>query len=160
MKPIILQGKKALSDFRVAALLEKAREEDPPILLGRIEATYVYFVETGTADAPLSKDLEEKTLGLLGATGSYVGDGGFFVTPRKGTISPWSSKATDIFRNCGLTEIARVERGVCYKLYGDCDSSTPIPNPQSPIPNPHSLAPSPHSLAPSPFPAQENLQWQ
>jgi len=138
MKPIILQGKKALSDFRVAALLEKAREEDPPILLGRIEATYVYFVETGTADAPLSKDLEEKTLGLLGATGSYVGDGGFFVTPRKGTISPWSSKATDIFRNCGLTEIARVERGVCYKLYGDCDSSTPIPNPQSPIRNPQS----------------------
>jgi len=159
MKPIILQGKKALSDFRVAALLEKAREEDPPILLGRIEASYVYFVETGTPDektkaqggktnaqnepanappTPLSRDTMEKTLGLLGATGPYVPSGGFFVTPRKGTISPWSSKATDIFRNCGLREIARVERGICYKLYGDCDSSAPIPNPQSAIRNPQS----------------------
>ena len=26
----------------------------------------------------------------------------FLVVPRLGTISPWSSKATDIARNCGL----------------------------------------------------------
>ena len=95
MKPIILQGKKAFSDFRVAALLERAREEDPPILLGRIEATYVYFIETRAQDektnarnepanappTPLSRDTMEKTLGLLGATGPYMPSGGFFVTP-------------------------------------------------------------------------------
>ena len=40
----------------------------------------------------------------------------FYVTPRKGTISPWSSKATDIFRNCSLTAIKRVERGIRYEI--------------------------------------------
>jgi phosphoribosylformylglycinamidine synthase len=38
------------------------------------------------------------------------------VTPRKGTISPWSSKATDIFHNCGLAGISRVERGVQFHV--------------------------------------------
>ncbi len=36
------------------------------------------------------------------------------VTPRPGTISPWSSKSTDIARNCGLTSIKRLERGTAY----------------------------------------------
>jgi phosphoribosylformylglycinamidine synthase len=34
-----------------------------------------------------------------------------FVVPRLGTISPWSSKATDIARTCGLASIRRLERG-------------------------------------------------
>ena len=33
------------------------------------------------------------------------------VTPRPGTISPWSSKATDIFHNCGIAKLTRIERG-------------------------------------------------
>src|SRR5690606_24740892 len=36
------------------------------------------------------------------------------VTPRPGTISPWSSKATDIARNCGLNQVKRLERGIAY----------------------------------------------
>jgi len=32
------------------------------------------------------------------------------VTPRFVTISPWSSKATDIARNCGFTCVDRIER--------------------------------------------------
>ncbi|MDC3105729.1 phosphoribosylformylglycinamidine synthase, partial [Gammaproteobacteria bacterium] len=36
------------------------------------------------------------------------------VVPRLGTISPWSSKATDIAHNCGLLKIKRIERGVAY----------------------------------------------
>ncbi len=36
--------------------------------------------------------------------------------PRLGTISPWSSKATDIARNCGLAEVLRIERGLAYTL--------------------------------------------
>jgi len=38
------------------------------------------------------------------------------VTPRLGTISPWSSKATDIVRHCGFTQIRRIERGLAYHL--------------------------------------------
>ena len=40
------------------------------------------------------------------------------VTPRPGTVSPWSSKATDIFHRCGLTNVARVERGVRWYFDG------------------------------------------
>lgn len=39
-----------------------------------------------------------------------------FVLPRQGTISPWSSKATEIVRGCGLGWINRVERGVRYQF--------------------------------------------
>ncbi|MCF9035047.1 phosphoribosylformylglycinamidine synthase [Acinetobacter nectaris] len=39
------------------------------------------------------------------------------VTPRVGTISPWSSKAVDIFKNCN-TPVHRVERGILYTLKG------------------------------------------
>jgi len=31
-------------------------------------------------------------------------------------VSPWSSKATDIARNCGLSAIRRVERGVVFRV--------------------------------------------
>jgi phosphoribosylformylglycinamidine synthase len=36
------------------------------------------------------------------------------VMPRLGTISPWSSKASDILHLCGLEKIKRIERGIIY----------------------------------------------
>ncbi|EEY43507.1 phosphoribosylformylglycinamidine synthase [Vibrio mimicus VM223] len=44
------------------------------------------------------------------------------VTPRPGTISPWSSKATDIAHNCGLRSIKRLERGTAYYV----ETETPL----------------------------------
>ena len=41
------------------------------------------------------------------------------VTPRIGTVSPWSSKATDIAHVCGLTAITRIERGTEWTLIGE-----------------------------------------
>src|SRR4029079_18822471 len=38
----------------------------------------------------------------------------FLVVPRLGTISPWSSKATEIARQCGLEAVERVERATAY----------------------------------------------
>ena len=49
-----------------------------------------------------------------------------FVTPRPGTTSPWSSKATDIVRGCGLDAVKRVERGVRYVLRQAASSSREI----------------------------------
>ncbi|MBE0621800.1 MAG: phosphoribosylformylglycinamidine synthase, partial [Burkholderiales bacterium] len=40
------------------------------------------------------------------------------VMPRIGTISPWSSKATDIARQCGLPAVRRLERGIAYYIDG------------------------------------------
>jgi len=41
-----------------------------------------------------------------------------WVFPRRGTRSPWSSKATEILHQCGLDTVLRVERGVCFDLRG------------------------------------------
>ena len=41
------------------------------------------------------------------------------IGPRPGTTSPWSSKATDILRNCGLEFVRRVERGTLYAFAAD-----------------------------------------
>ncbi len=40
----------------------------------------------------------------------------FLAVPRAGTISPWSSKATDIAHNCGLPSVKRLERGIAYHV--------------------------------------------
>src|SRR5262249_55396855 len=45
-----------------------------------------------------------------------IGADRLLIVPRVGTISPWSSKATDIARVCGLTAIRRIERGIEYRL--------------------------------------------
>ena len=39
-----------------------------------------------------------------------------YTAPRPGTISPWSSKATDIVRKCHVDSVLRVERGICYAI--------------------------------------------
>lgn len=113
MKPVILIGTPALSDFRITSLIERAAQLSPSCGIGAIDAVYVYFIET---DEPLSQDVQEKAHALLGSVGQDTPEGGFYVTPRKGTISPWSSKATDIFHNCGISCIKRVERGIYYRL--------------------------------------------
>ena len=51
------------------------------------------------------------------------------VTPRLGTISPWSSKATDIARQCGLGGLVnRIERGTAFHLEGDGDLAKALPH--------------------------------
>ncbi|HBF33612.1 TPA: phosphoribosylformylglycinamidine synthase, partial [Candidatus Sumerlaeota bacterium] len=115
MLPFLLQGVPALSQFRADAILEKASDAQITPAVTRIDAHYVYLIE---ADAAPTGEPLDKTLALLGATGPMGLTGGFFVTPRKGTLSPWSSKATDIFHNCNMgDDIKRVERGIYYRLY-------------------------------------------
>ena len=45
------------------------------------------------------------------------------VVPRLGTISPWSTKATDIFNLCGLDSVKRIERGVLWEIAGDIENT-------------------------------------
>ena len=99
----------ALSAFRINSLLELVQQEG----VVKIDAHFVYLLDL---QGPWTDDLREKTLALLGAEGVFEENGGIFVTPRKGTISPWSSKATDIFKHCGLDAVRRVERGMVLRL--------------------------------------------
>ena len=45
--------------------------------------------------------------------------------PRFGTVSPWSSKATEIAHNCFLDKVERIERGILYgfALKGSLDET-------------------------------------
>ena len=108
---ILLIGSDAYSPFRMDALKEQIAKLDPALGPVKIDAKWVYAIQTNGE----AFDVEElqRAATLLNAEGP-CDDADFFVTPRKGTISPWSSKATDIFRNCGLKSILRVERGIRY----------------------------------------------
>ncbi|HJY76969.1 MAG TPA: phosphoribosylformylglycinamidine synthase, partial [Burkholderiales bacterium] len=109
-----LRGPRALSQFRLAKLLASLQKIDPG--LRSLSAEYRYFVELERA---LEPD-ESRTLRALLDDGSAPPgdeDGSIFlVVPRLGTVSPWSSKATDIARNCGLSPVRRIERGTTYFL--------------------------------------------
>ncbi|MEO8508249.1 MAG: phosphoribosylformylglycinamidine synthase [Betaproteobacteria bacterium] len=114
-----LAGRPALSPFRVAKLLHRLSQAHSAHRVAGIEATYRHFVELAR---PL--DLAERaTLERLLTYGPEprVTDEGIdgvtaLVVPRPGTISPWSSKATDIARNCGLAAVTRIERGIVYRI--------------------------------------------
>jgi phosphoribosylformylglycinamidine synthase len=119
MQPIILQGSSPFSNFRLKALKTALNEAIDSHDIAEIDAAEVYFIETnGTLDDTTT----ERAFALLSAQHHFdrqENGGGFFVTPRKGTISPWSSKATDIFHNCALSTVARVERGIHFRITTD-----------------------------------------
>lgn len=118
-----LAGHVALSEFRVEKLRARAKQQGLP-LPEAFCSRYWYFVETETApDAALLQALGA----LLEAVPGTQEDGDamtfFLVVPRLGTISPWSSKATDIARNCDLRSVRRIERGIGYRLSGSLNAA-------------------------------------
>ena len=110
-----VRGGAALSEFRLKKLLTAAQSRVPEV--ARIDTVFVHFVDVDSALSTEKHVILERLL----AYGSAAENEGRFsdadlllVVPRPGTISPWSSKATDIAHNCGLGEIHRIERGTAY----------------------------------------------
>ena len=112
------RGCKAHSDFRLTKRLAAIREIVPRITA--IQTEFIHFVETNNQ---LGDDEVTHLENLLtyGTDNHRELPGGvlLLVTPRFGTVSPWSSKATDIVHNCGLTHIERIERGIAWYLNVD-----------------------------------------
>ncbi len=115
MSFLSLQGAPAISDFRLNKLLSLLSETITD--LDELSASYCHFVK-------LSSDLDESELDHLSVILDYgptrhemdVPGETFLVIPRPGTISPWSTKATDIARHCGLEKVQRIERGVVWHI--------------------------------------------
>ena len=110
-----LPGQSALSNFRLAKLTRALKRADERI--NSVEARFVYLVDT---NAKLSKE-DRSRLDALLLSGDQPGKLSkaaktLYVVPRPGTISPWSSKATDIAIACDIDPIKRIERGICYGL--------------------------------------------
>ncbi|GAA8967962.1 phosphoribosylformylglycinamidine synthase [Helicobacter pylori] len=111
-----LRGASALSLFRIQKLAQKAAALGLP--QAEIASEYWYFV---SSPAPLDAAQTEKLQALLSAVRvdtPAAGQSLFLITPRIGTISPWSSKATDIAHNCGLADVERIERGLAVYVSG------------------------------------------
>lgn len=119
---IELPGAPAVSDFRIAKLRPALEALQPA--LGAVSARFVHF-------ADLSRDLDARERQLLdrlltygprepqgakAAQGQALPGQQVVVVPRFGTISPWSSKATDIAHVCGLDAVRRIERGIVWTL--------------------------------------------
>jgi phosphoribosylformylglycinamidine synthase len=113
-----LRGAPALSEFRLNKLQRRLAET----LDGNVEvyAEFMHFAE-------LEQSLNDQEMGVLQQVLKYgpslpghEPEGSLLlVVPRPGTISPWSTKATDIAHHCGLEKIQRLERGVVYYLQLD-----------------------------------------
>ena len=114
---LTLRGRNALSAFRVAKLLTALAADRPAHAIIGLSASFWHFVACERELAPAETATLERILtygphdDIAAETGSLV-----LVVPRPGTISPWSSKATDIARNCGLSAVTRIERGVGYRI--------------------------------------------
>ncbi|HET8848961.1 MAG TPA: phosphoribosylformylglycinamidine synthase [Marinobacter sp.] len=108
-----LRGAPALSPFRSRKLHARIKDIVPDV--AHVYAEFMHFVD-------LEGDLSESELATLdrlliyGPSAEVEDQDGvlFLVVPRPGTLSPWSSKATEIVRNCGLRQIRRIERGTAY----------------------------------------------
>ncbi|MCR4374823.1 MAG: phosphoribosylformylglycinamidine synthase [Acidobacteria bacterium] len=111
-----LSGATAHSPFRIAKLLERLTAIEPTVT--GLAARYAHFAEITRALDGRERERLERLLDYGPRTGDRQEAAGqlMLVVPRAGTISPWSSKATDIARVCGLDGVTRIERGVAYRV--------------------------------------------
>jgi phosphoribosylformylglycinamidine synthase len=116
--PILrLRGASALSAFRRAKLDAALKALQPTLALAASE--FWHFVEVEREPTAAERAALDRLLRYGEPPAAAPREAALFVvTPRIGTISPWSSKATDIAKNCGLAFARRVERGVAHHVAG------------------------------------------
>ncbi len=106
------EGGAALSEFRLQALLSRLQQVCPR--LAGVSARHVHWAASEASLPPAARDRLQALLDVgpqaAEGAGSLV-----LVMPRRGTVSPWASKATDIAHNCGI-EVRRIERVTEYRL--------------------------------------------
>jgi phosphoribosylformylglycinamidine synthase len=117
------RGAPALSDFRVNKLLNQCTELQLPVT--DIYAEFSHFAHISAALNVEESQVLQQLLKYGPTIEEHEPVGQFIlVTPRPGTISPWSSKSTDIANNCGLTKVIRLERGLAY--YVNTENAVPL----------------------------------
>ena len=116
---LFLRGASAFSVFRLQGLQQRLQAVVPEARL--LGAEYWHFAKLKAA---LIAPARQQLAALLEECPAETATGELFlVTPRIGTISPWSSKATDIAWNSGLDAVERIERGIAYRIEGTTAAS-------------------------------------
>ena len=114
---LLLPGSDALSAPRFARLSAQIANLDASLMLKR--AFYVYAIDAaGEVDSAALAALLQPGTSAKPSGGELDEQEIVIVAPRFGTISPWSSKATDIALNCDLGAVKRIERAVVYVVSG------------------------------------------
>ena len=116
---LVLPGVSALSAFKNAKLLALVQSRLPSV-----RALNAHFIHFADCDGSLTAEeldllntlLDYGTSEQRPADTSSLSAQLRVVVPRPGTISPWSSKASDIVHNCGLDKVRRIERGIAYRV--------------------------------------------
>jgi phosphoribosylformylglycinamidine synthase len=115
---LTLPGSSAHSAFRIHRLLARLQRLEPAV--SALRSQFMYFVECASALDENGRALLDQLLDDGGERPPPVAPQGaalrLLVVPRPGTISPWSSKATDIAQVCGLPAVRRIERGTLHTL--------------------------------------------
>jgi phosphoribosylformylglycinamidine synthase len=126
---LILRGSPALSPFRLAKLQQDLAANGVPVVA--LAAQFVHVVDVARELNSTERSLLDQLL-TYGPRREATPVTGIaqIVAPRPGTISPWSSKATDIAHTCGLAAVRRIERVVAYTI--DVGMTVP-PFPLSPL---------------------------
>ena len=116
---IALDGQNALSPFR----LDRLNARLDALHRGAcVQASwFVYFID---ADAAPEGEARQRLLAVLEAKDAAPAPATLWVGPRLGTISPWSSKATDILHGAGF-DVRRVERGIAWQVVGLPEADDP-----------------------------------
>ncbi|WP_201584351.1 phosphoribosylformylglycinamidine synthase [Psychrobacter sp. HII-4] len=110
-----IAGQPFLTDFQTQQLISQFQQKTE-LNVSQIHTQQVYVLSRKLVDeeAQKARDLLGVTAGteLVAPEDNQIQ---VIVGPRFGTISPWASKATDIFNNCDIA-LNRAERVVVYTL--------------------------------------------
>jgi len=113
----ILAGPPALTAFEAARLADRLRAIDDGVK--SVDASYLYVLQLREGAVDFGD--EAKLAELLEVGSEAAAEADIWIGPRMGTQSPWSSKATDILRNTGFGNVARIERARAVRIDGARD---------------------------------------
>lgn len=118
----IIAGHPFLTDFQTTKLLNSLSQKTN-LKITHLKSQQVYIFSKDLAEHDYKKAVDLLNHGdeiALNQASQHENREALqiIVSPRFGTISPWASKATDIFNNCEIA-IERVERLVVYTLIGE-----------------------------------------
>ncbi|WDM75944.1 phosphoribosylformylglycinamidine synthase [Xanthomonas cucurbitae] len=112
---MVLEGASALSPFRRARLETRLQTFVPALRI--TGAWHVYFIRAEAGQSPDQVTLQRILQAAADPAPRDENASSHYVVPRLGTLSPWSSKATELVRGAGQP-IQRVERGTRIDLAG------------------------------------------
>ena len=118
-KIITFQGDSYSNEFHLNKLNDKLKLELNDSKLVIINVANIYIINVNSSKYCDVKQIERL---LKAKITKKENSHNLYIAPRAGTISPWSSKATDILHNCGFDSVLRIEHAKAVQFNVPADS--------------------------------------